>query len=126
MSDYTNILVIEDNDITADLYKRLLERAGYSVAIAPDTETASELLATEDIHMVILDYELPDQIGPIWLTHLRSNNTFEKLPVILVSAIERETDLRTDPYVWFMEKPRQPQLIVTAVESTIQYFKSLT
>lgn len=71
---------------------------------------------------IVLDYDLPDQNGLTWLHHLRDKPEFADLPVILVSSIRRDDDLTDDHFVWFMEKPRQPQHIVTAVESTIALF----
>jgi hypothetical protein len=47
---------------------------------------------------------------------------YATLPVILVSNIERQHNLSHDKFIWFMEKPRLPQHIVTAVENTIQQF----
>ena len=123
MTSVLSILIIEDNDITAQLYQRVLENEGYNVIAVPDTQAAEQALTGIEINLVILDYNLPDKSGEEWLAELHGHPEFETLPVIMVSAMPRETGpLRSDSYVWFMEKPRLPQQIVTAVESTVARF----
>jgi DNA-binding response OmpR family regulator len=122
MHNIVSILIIEDDEMTANLYQRLLEDSGYNVLTAPDTFTAEQILGGIEVDLMLLDYALPDQIGVHWLSDLRGDSRFSSLPVILVSNIERDDDLSEDRYVWFMEKPRQPQHIVTAVEHIIEQF----
>jgi|GEM_PF-4413706 len=117
-----SILLIEDDAVTATLYKKLLSDAGYVIHVASDTQNATSVLSQENIHLVLLDYELPDANGAEWLAKLRENTDYETLPVILISYIQRETNIRQDKYVWFMEKPSTPQHIITAVEHTIRHF----
>lgn len=120
--NYANLLIIEDEPLTSTLYKTLLEREGYSVWVAPSTQDAMPILEGEDIQVVLLDYNLPDQNGVEWLSELRHDNRFGELPVILVSGITRDDDLSQDKYVWFMEKPRHAEHIVVAVQSTIEQY----
>lgn len=123
MASFLSILIIEDDDLTAQLYQKLLEDADYNVLTVPDTSQAEQTLAGIEVNLIILDCILPDRQGIEWLVDLRRHEAFERLPVILVSSIpQNATQMRDDRYVWFMEKPRQPQQIVTAVESTIERF----
>jgi DNA-binding response OmpR family regulator len=123
MASILSILIIEDDDLTAQLYQKLLEDADYNVLTAANTLQAEQTLAGIEINLIILDFNLPDRQGVDWLLDLRAQIGFERLPVILVSGIQQNPgDLRDDRYVWFMEKPRQPQQIVTAVQSTIERF----
>ena len=125
MANILSILIIEDDDLTAHLYQKVLEDAGFNVLTALNTDAAEQMLEGIEINLVILDHHLPDKDGTQWLEELHSREEYRELPVILVSAIARETGpLRYDPYVWFMEKPRAPQQIVTAVQSTIERFGS--
>ncbi len=122
MANANSLLIIDDDVLTADLYQNFLEKAGYNVIIANSTGEATDVLAGIEVDAVVLDYDLPDGNGLAWLRELREFEYFAHLPVILVSSIQRQDDLTQDDYVWFMEKPRQPQQIVTAVESTIAQF----
>ncbi|MCL4875219.1 MAG: response regulator [Anaerolineae bacterium] len=122
MSETNSLLIIDDDILTAQLYQTLLEHAGYNVVLAASTREAAQILIGIEVDAIVLDYELPDENGLYWLRHLRDNPRYADLPVILVSSIPRDEDLTHDPFVWFMEKPRQPQHIVTAVESTLALF----
>ena len=63
------VLVVEDNEATAELEKRALQKSGLTVSVATDVETALELLARESFLAVLLDYNLPG--GDPWLFDCR-------------------------------------------------------
>lgn len=119
MPSITSILIVEDDQPTAELYQTLLEKAGYNILTAPDTQTASRLLEGIEVELILLDYELPDQNGADWLRELRQQRVYERTPVVLVSQINRDVDLTGDHFVFFMEKPRNAQHIVNTVQQTI-------
>lgn len=114
-----SILLVEDDALTAQLYQKLLEGAGYNVLIAQDTATAAQIMRGIEVDLVLVDYELPDQIGIDWLRDMRTNPIYARISAILISSSPRDEDLRDDPFVWFMEKPMQPQHIIVAVQHTI-------
>jgi DNA-binding response OmpR family regulator len=122
MPNVTSILIVEDDPMTAELYQRLLEDAGYNILTAHDTHTATQVLTGIEVELILLDYELPGEDGLSWVKRLRQDDRYVNVPVVLVSHVTRNVDLSGDPYIWFMEKPRLPQHIVTAVESTIKLF----
>src|SRR5688500_2146869 len=122
MPSVTSILIVEDDPMTADLYQRLLEDAGYNILTASDTSTATQVLTGIEVELILLDYELPGEDGLSWIKRLRRDERYVNIPVVLVSHVPRNVDLSGDAYIWFMEKPRLPQHIVTAVESTIKLF----
>jgi CheY-like chemotaxis protein len=124
MPNVTSILIVEDDPLTSELYQRLLEEAGYNILTAADTHTAAQFLTGIEVELILLDYELPQEDGLSWVKRLRQDERYQATPVVLVSNILREVDLSHDPYIWFMEKPRLPQHIVTAVESTIKLFNA--
>lgn len=123
MEDYSSILIVEDDNMTAELYVQLLKRAGYDVYHSLDTEGAEGILADTRIDLLLIDYDLPDHIGLHWLRELREHDAFATTPAILISYLPRFDDLTGDENIWFMQKPKLPQQIVTAVESTIAQFR---
>lgn len=86
------ILVVEDHSSLCDLLSLYFMRHGYHVRTANDGESALEVLAREDIHLVLLDLMLPrvdgfEVLRQIHLTH------GEKAPyIIVVSAGASERD----------------------------------
>jgi two-component system cell cycle response regulator len=66
MEDY--ILIVEDDTAIRDSIHECFERQGYPVASVASAEEALEILASEDIHIVITDIMLPGMNG-LQLTH---------------------------------------------------------
>ncbi|WP_031495707.1 response regulator transcription factor [Bryobacter aggregatus] len=78
------ILVVEDEKRIADFLGRGLESASYAVDIAPDGQTALELVHGTDYDLVILDMMLPDMDGLRVLEKIRNRKT--NPPVLILSA----------------------------------------
>ena len=78
------ILVVEDEKRIADFLGRGLESAGYNVAIAPDGQTAIDLVHATDYDLITLDMMLPDMDGLRVLERIRNRKT--NPPVLILSA----------------------------------------
>lgn len=78
------ILVVEDEKRIADFLSRGLESAGYSVDIAPDGQTALDLVHVTDYDLITLDMMLPDMDGLKVLEKIRNRKT--NPPVLILSA----------------------------------------
>ena len=80
------ILLIEDEDMVATIYRARLTRAGYAVDLASDGETGLSLLRQSPPDAVLLDAHLPRMDGLQVLQLIRSDAQLSKLPVILCTA----------------------------------------
>ena len=78
------ILVVEDEKRIADFLGRGLESAGYGVDIAPDGQTAIDLVHATDYDLITLDMMLPDMDGLRVLERIRNRKT--NPPVLILSA----------------------------------------
>jgi len=78
------ILVVEDEKRIADFLGRGLESAGYDVDIAPDGQTAIDLVHATDYDLITLDMMLPDMDGLRVLERIRNRKT--NPPVLILSA----------------------------------------
>lgn len=78
------ILVVEDEKRIADFLGRGLESAGYAVDLAPDGQTAIDLLHATDYDLITLDMMLPDMDGMKVLEKIRNRKT--NPPVLILSA----------------------------------------
>ena len=78
------VLVVEDNQLTANLLKRTLERAGYDVVHCASGRSALELIREQSIDIALLDYRLPDIAGVDVCIALRSFGY--DFPVLMVTA----------------------------------------
>jgi two-component system KDP operon response regulator KdpE len=99
------ILVVDDEPQIQRFLKPALTAAGYDPVMAATAAEAERLAATAAPDLIILDLGLPDKDGKDVIRALRG---WSKLPIIVLSARDRETekiealDLGADDYV---EKP---------------------
>jgi PAS domain S-box-containing protein len=82
------ILLVEDDEAIAELEKRILARAGWSVKTVHRVKDAVELLRDQTFAAIVLDYRLPD--GEPWTVVDAANAKLPRLPVIMVTAMGNE------------------------------------
>lgn len=101
-----NILVVDDNKNTRQLFKAVLENEKYTVFTAENGEDALLVMDREHIDLVILDIMMPKMDGYEFTKILRENDN--SLPILMVSAKQLPSDKQkgflvgTDDY---MTKP---------------------
>ena len=79
------ILIIEDDQIVANIYRNKLSVEGYKVEVALDGEVGFELVKTFRPDAIVLDLMLPKITGVELMKQIRSQPDFEKVPVIVFS-----------------------------------------
>ena len=79
------ILIIEDEQIVANVYRNKLVVEGYLAEIALDGESGVKLMRTFQPDAIVLDLILPKMSGIDVINKIRSEPEFSKLPVIVLS-----------------------------------------
>lgn len=87
------ILVVDDDTANCDLLSRQLDRLGYSVTVAQNGIIALDLLSTQTFDLVLLDILMPVVSGIEVLKCLRCAWSIAELPVIMVTARDRNDDI---------------------------------
>lgn len=127
MSDAQNvtILVVEDNNVMADILRRALQHAGYSVVIAANGVQALDACAATDFAAIVTDYQMPQMNGLDFVRALRNGDRNHGIPVIFVSGKGLELDsemLRREFAVSnVMFKPFSPRELISNLNQCIQY-----
>jgi two-component system chemotaxis sensor kinase CheA len=85
------VLVVDDSPTTRALLRNLLSAAGFSVQTATDGVNALDRLASQPFDLVVSDVEMPRMNGFELTRQIKSRM---KLPVILVTAMEKEEHRR--------------------------------
>ena len=80
------IVIVEDNEIVAGIYKHKLQAEGYHVHIALDGQTGFELINSIKPDMVLLDLMLPGLSGVEIIKMLRGQEEFHDLLIIAFSS----------------------------------------
>ncbi|GAX39847.1 CheA signal transduction histidine kinase [Tolypothrix sp. NIES-4075] len=87
------ILLVEDSIPVRTQEKRLLEKAGYEVAIAVDGLDGYNKLKTRDFDAVISDVEMPNLDGLSLTAKIRQHEEYKALPIILVTTLASDEDI---------------------------------
>lgn len=117
------VLVVEDDDDTAALAMRALERGGYAVGRAKDSkETAQYLQRLVIPELILLDVELPGIDGFKMLSQLRAHPKLASVPVVMFTSrssredVVRGITLGADGYI---AKPVAPKTLVEVVKKVL-------
>lgn len=120
-----NVLVVDDEKEIAELVEIYLVSDGYKVFKANNAQEGLDILAKEEIHMVLLDIMMPGMDGLEMCKRIRETNN---IPIIMLSA--RSTDLDkilglgigADDYV---VKPFNPLELTARVKSQLRRYTQL-
>ena len=80
------ILLVEDNEASADALARRLERRNYQVRIAVDGVQAVEMAKSEKPDLILMDLGLPKMDGWDATAHLKNDPETSSIPIIVLSA----------------------------------------
>jgi CheY-like chemotaxis protein len=80
------ILLVEDNELSADMLTRRLRKRGYDVHLATDGQQAIEMAAALLPDLVLMDINLPLIDGFEAIRRLRANPSTAALPIIALTA----------------------------------------
>lgn len=84
------VLLVEDDEPSAELLSRRLQKAGMDVQVVGDGPTALSRLAVRLPDLVLLDWHLPGMNGTEVLREIRALHPPEVLPVVMVTAVADE------------------------------------
>ncbi len=79
------ILIIEDEQIVANVYRNKLVVEGYLAEIMPDGEGGLKMMRTFQPDAIVLDLMLPKMSGVEVIKEIRGEPEFSKLPIIVLS-----------------------------------------
>jgi len=85
-----NILIIEDDPSTLEVYKIALEQAGFVVDTADSGEEALEKIKEDGHDLILLDYILPGIDGNEVLKEIRKNPKTKKIKVLITTNYSKE------------------------------------
>lgn len=114
------ILVVDDQPDNRNILARRLERRGYEVIVRDSAIDIENVVIQERIELVLLDWMMPERSGLDALVGLRQSFDAERLPVIMVTAldggdsIERALEGGANDYV---SKPIDIRILIARVRS---------
>ncbi|MDY4594523.1 MAG: two-component system response regulator ArcA [[Pasteurella] aerogenes] len=114
------ILVVEDETITRNTLKSIFEAEGYEVFEASDGNQMHRIISSQEIHLVIMDINLPGKNGLILARELRENTN---TALMFLTGRDNEVDkilgleIGADDYI---TKPFNPRELTIRARNLLQ------
>jgi DNA-binding response OmpR family regulator len=114
------VLLLENDESTAEVVKILLNSAGYLCNIQTKRTDILTLLEEINPNLVILDYRLSDVRGDHLCAMIKENNMWNWMPTIIYSAcINLNTDIGLRYGDAFVQKPFDIDSFLQVIEKLI-------
>jgi two-component system, cell cycle response regulator DivK len=118
------VMIVEDNDLNAKLFRDLLEAQGYRTLHARDGMNVLELARQNRPHLILMDIQLPEVSGIEVTSWLKNDTELKTIPVIAVTAFAMKGDedrIRSGGCDGYLAKP----ISVNEFLTTVKRFLSL-
>ncbi|MFC1461182.1 response regulator [Verrucomicrobiota bacterium] len=118
-----SILIVDDDPAVYEFLQQELSGPNRKIYTATTGSEAEQILANEEVSLVILDLVLPDADGRDILTRLRKDPSTLLTPVMVLSA-KASPDFKTECFALgaddYYEKPFDPSILVSAVSARLR------
>ena|SRR5215212_2011355 len=109
-------LIVEDDAVTRDALRQILEREGFTVEIAVDGEKAVGCFAQRRYDIILLDIVLPKMSGTDVMEHLAMTTPEQLERVVVVTGLDVQEIRNLFPTVSeALSKPVMPTRLLAAV-----------
>jgi len=116
------VLVVDDEEDFHVILRRILEAGGYKIVSAMSAEEGLRMLEAFLPVAVLVDWNLPGISGLDFVKHLRENKRTKKLPVIMLTVRDDESD-HLEAYAGnvdlYMTKPIVPEILLERIRGVI-------
>jgi len=118
-----SILIVDDEEILQDVLTSLLTKEGYSTLSAGTGREALDLLAREEVELILLDLMLPDTSGLEVLKRVRASDPDQVVIVITAfSSIEGAIEAMREGAFHYIPKPfKNEEVLMTIRKGLDQY-----
>jgi CheY-like chemotaxis protein len=122
-----HIVLVEDSEDDAFLFELGVKRSGLNIEThrARSVPEARDLLAGNRPSLVTLDCHLPGQSGLDLLREIRTLESYQPVPIVMMSGSESGTDVRAayaNGANSFLRKPFDCQQYVRSVSLLLEYW----
>lgn len=118
-----NILVVEDEEAIREMLIMALGQNDLNVTAVASAEQALQILADQEMDLLVLDWMLPGISGVELARRLKNDPHYKQLPIILLTARGEEADkirgleIGADDY---MTKPFSPKELIARIKAVMR------
>ena len=127
-SSNQSILLVDDDPLLVMSLERILKKKGYRVIKTANSEQVIELMASEHVDLVVLDFYLAGVNGSEILETMRRNGSFANIPVIMLTSEESPDIIEkcldsgaTD----FIINPIIPKVLLARIRSALAHRENI-
>lgn len=113
------VLILDNDEVTRELYRRELERHFDVVAVNNEQEAWSAILAGAVDGIVLEPAALEDEEWA-FVARLHTSETYRRVPIVVCSTMDARRRGAELGAVAYLIKPVTPQLLSRTLQSTIQ------
>ncbi|MDX2050013.1 MAG: response regulator transcription factor [Rickettsiaceae bacterium] len=120
-----SILIVDDDIRIVELLQQFFNKNNFEAFVANDSRSAEQILAKQEINLIILDIMLPGLTGLDFAKKIKNHSV--SMPIILLTALgdleDRVIGLQTgaDDYV---TKPFDPRELILRAKNLIELYKT--
>jgi DNA-binding response OmpR family regulator len=122
-----SVLIVDDEPMTRNLLRLMLERAGFEISEAEDGLKALLMVAEKTPDVLLLDVMMPNMDGITVCEKLRSQAETAALPIILLSARTSSEAVREGMQAGatlYLGKPISREELINNVHEVLQNIPS--
>ncbi|MBE9192624.1 response regulator [Gloeocapsopsis crepidinum LEGE 06123] len=116
------ILVIDDSRVIRARVKEMLPPGNFEILEARDGVEGIKLISQESLSLIMLDFLLPKLSGWEVFQQIQQNNTWQKIPLVLMSGRKEEViEKIQEPFEYFefVSKPFEQKELIAAIKSAM-------
>ena len=122
-----DILTVDDKPANLLALRKILERPGLNIVEATSGNDALALMLEHDFALILLDVQMPDMDGFETAELMRGNEETKHIPIIFVTAINKEQKYVFEGYdkgaVDYLFKPLDPDILQSKVNIFLELHK---
>jgi len=118
------ILIVDDDEMNIEILKECLHDAGYETVIARDGLEALEVLKTEKVSAILLDWMMPNMDGIEFMKRVvGSGDELSEIPIIMQTVRASKGDQergKAEGAYSYLTKPYTSELLLSTVSNAVQ------
>lgn len=128
ISEPARVLIVDDDELNADLLSQELEDRGYRVAVASNGKEALDMVVEEPPDLILLDVLMPVMDGIETCRALKRDPQTEHIPIIIMTALtaveDRVRGIRAGAND-YLSKPVDDRELLARIETALRTKRAL-
>lgn len=116
------ILIVDDSPTEVHIFKKILEKQGYTTTTASEGQEAVDLAIATQPDLILMDVVMPGLNGFQATRKLRNNESTANIPVIMVTTKDQQTDIswgKRQGANEYMVKPVKPAELIATIKGLL-------